>query len=72
MRLDQGRPEIRSKLYSNQLLIDIFDPNSAVQSIVATISIRFWVRIQIQISNLSPNSNPNFDFISKIVEFDRK
>ena len=50
MRLDLGRPEIRSKLYSNRLLIDFFDPNLPVRSIVATISIR--IRIQISIFNL--------------------
>ena len=45
MRLDRGRPEIRSKSYSNRLLIDFFDPNLPVRSIVATISIQ--IRIQI-------------------------
>ena len=39
MRLDRGRPEIRSKSYSNRPLIDFFDPNLPVRSIVATILI---------------------------------
>ena len=47
MRLDRGRPEIRSKLYSIRLLIDFFDPNLALQSIVATISIQIHTEILI-------------------------
>ena len=40
MRLDQPPAKIRSKSYSNRLLIEFFDPISAVQSIVATILIQ--------------------------------
>ena len=40
MRLDRPPAKIRSKSNWNQLLIDFYDPNSAVQSIVATI----WIR----------------------------
>ena len=50
MRFDRGWPEIRSKLYSNRLLIDIFDPNLHVWSIVATIWIQIRIQIRIQIS----------------------
>ena len=45
MRLNRGRPEIRSKSYWNRLLIDFFDPNLHVRSIVATISFRIWTEI---------------------------
>ena len=40
MRLDRPPAKTRSKSYSNWLLIDFFDPISAVRSIVATISIQ--------------------------------
>ena len=40
IRLDRGLPKIRSKSYSNRVLINIFDPNLPVPSIVTTISIR--------------------------------
>ena len=40
MRLDQPPAKIRSKSYSNQLLINFFDPISAVRSMVATILIQ--------------------------------
>ena len=43
MRLDRLPAKIGSKLYSDRILIDIFDPNLPVRSIVATISIRFQV-----------------------------
>ena len=57
MQLEWQLSKIRSKLYSNQLLIDFFDPNLGVQSIVATISIR----------------NPDYldQFQSKLVEFNQ-
>ena len=47
MRLDRGRPEIRSKSYSNRLSINFFDPNSVRESI----------KIFATIQNLGPNSN---------------
>ena len=40
MRLDRPPSKIRSKLYSNRLLIDFFDPNLGHQSIVLMISIQ--------------------------------
>ena len=45
MGSNRGHAKIWSKLYSNRLLINFFDPNVGVQSIVATISIRFWSTI---------------------------
>ena len=45
MQLDRGRPEIQSKSYSNQLLIDFCNSIPAVRSIVSTISIRIWTEI---------------------------
>ena len=47
MRLDRGRPEIRSRSYSNRLLIDFFDPNSVRESIEIVATIR----------NIGPNLN---------------
>ena len=72
MRLDRGRPKIRSKSYSNRLLIDFFNPNSALRSIVPTISIQ--IRTQIWIRNLKSMTEFDFifKFISKIIEFDQK
>ena len=49
MRSNRPPAKIGSKSYSNQLLIDFFDPISAVRSIVATI----LIQIQIQISILN-------------------
>ena len=40
MRFDRSPSKIRSKSYLNWLLINFFDPNLGVRSIVATISIR--------------------------------
>ena len=40
MRLDQPPAKIRCESDSNRLLINFFDPISAVRSIVATISIQ--------------------------------
>ena len=40
MQLDRPWAKFRSKSYLNCLLIDFFDPNLAVRSIVATISIQ--------------------------------
>ena len=62
MRLDRGRPKIWSKLYSNRLLIDIFDPNLAIRSIVPMISIRNLGSN----SKLDSNLSPNLSIISKI------
>ena len=50
MRSNRGLPKIRSKSYWNCILIDIFDPNLPVRSIVATISIQ--IRTEISIFNL--------------------
>ena len=47
MRLDRGLPKIRSKSYSNRVLIDIFDPNLLLKSIEIVATIR----------NLGPNLN---------------
>ena len=59
MRLDWGRPEIRSKSYSNRLLIDFFDPNLMLKCIemVAMIWIQtFMSKIRsISIKNWSKN-----------------
>ena len=52
----------RSKPYLNQLLIQIFNPNLSVQSIVATISIQIRTQIGNQISIL----------YQKIVTLDQK
>ena len=63
MRSNRGQTKIRSKSYSNRLLIDFFDPNSAVKSIVATSSIR----------NLGPNLNLTLNLIenwSNLFEFE--
>ena len=62
MRLNRSKSTNRLYSWSNRLLIDFFDPNLAVQSIVATILIQ----------NLGPNSkldsnlSPNLSIISKI------
>ena len=40
MRLDQPPAKIRSKSDSNRLLINFFDPISAIRSIVGTITIQ--------------------------------
>ena len=75
MRLDRGRPEIRSKSYSNQLLIDFFDPNSAVQSIVATISIRnpgIYIENRSILSKIDRFYRKSVELYRKFVEFDRK
>ena len=53
MRSNQGQLQIQSKSYSKWLLINIFNPNSAVWSIVATISIQIRTQIWIQISILN-------------------
>ena len=47
MRLDRLPAKFQSKSYSNRLLIDFFDPNLPVRSIVATILIRIWIQISI-------------------------
>ena len=47
MRSNQGHTKIRSKSYSNWLLIHFFDPNLHVWSIDAAISIRIWIQILI-------------------------
>ena len=44
MQYNRGHAKIRSKSYSNRLLIDFFNPNLPVRSIMATI----WIRIQTQ------------------------
>ena len=65
MRLDRGQPKIRSKSYSNRILIDIFDPNLLLKSI----------EIVATIQNLGPNSNLTLNLyqksmiISKIHQF---
>ena len=45
--MQSNRPpaKIRSKSDSNRLLIDFFDPNLAVQSIVPMIPIQIWIQI---------------------------
>ena len=40
MRLDQPPAKIHSKLYSNQLLIDFFDPNLLLKSIKIVVTIQ--------------------------------
>ena len=67
MRLDRGRPEIGSKLYSNQLLIDFFDPNLRVRSIVETI----LIQIRIQISILYSIYIENSSIMVKIIDISR-
>ena len=56
MRLDRGRPEIRSKLYSNRLLIEFFNPN----------------RNRCDDSKSRSEFESNFEFILKMVKFDQK
>ena len=53
MRSNRGHAEIRSKSYSNRLLIYFFDPNLPVRSIIATISIRIRIQIYQKSSILS-------------------
>ena len=75
MRLDQGRPEILSKSYSNLLLIDFCDSIPAVRSIVATILIRIRTeinRIWTEINRKRSIYIENCQFYRKLVKFDRK
>ena len=62
MRLDRGRPEIRSKSYSNRLLIDTlrskFSPGMH--------------RNRRDDSKSWSEFKYNFEFISKVVKFDQK
>ena len=72
MRLDRGRPEIRSISYSNRLLIDFCDSNPAVR----------FTRRDDPIRNLGSNSNlttrsrsefeSKFNDLLKMVKFDQK
>ena len=62
MRSNRGHAKIRSKSYSNWLLIDFCDSIPAVWSIVATISIR----IRTQISNLTSNLYRKSSILPKI------
>ena len=55
MRLDRGLPKIRSKSYSNHVLIDIFDPNLFLKSIEIVATIR----------NLGPNLNLTLNLYQK-------
>ena len=58
MRLDRPPAKIRSKSYSNRLLIDFYYPNLAVRSVIATILIQ----------------NPDYldQFKSNLIEIGRK
>ena len=59
MRCNRLPAIIRSKSDSNHLLIDFFDPNLAVRSIIATISIQFRSTIGQILSILIDFIDPN-------------
>ena len=75
MQLDQPPAKIRSKSDSNRLLIDFFDPISAVRSIVATISIRIRAFISTYRSNFNRKRSifiKNWSNLSQNVDFGRR
>ena len=61
MGSNRGWPKIRSKSYLNRLLINFFDPDLPVQSIVAMISIRIWTEINRKLKTV--------DLYQKFVDF---
>ena len=68
MQLDRPPSKIRSKSYLNWLLIDFFDPNLPVRSIVTTISIQIQtqkVQIRAKMSILGVVFNINGRFQCK-------
>ena len=75
MQLDRPPAKIRSKSYSNCLLIDFCDSIPAVRSIVATISIQFRIQILILNSILYQKTSmyiKKVQLYRKLVQFDRK
>ena len=69
MQLDRPPAKIRSKSDSNRLLIDFFDPISAVPSIVETISIR---NPDHYIQSSTILIGKMFDLYQKLVEIEHK
>ena len=72
MRSNRGHAKIRSKSYSNWLLINIFNSNLPVRSIVATISIQIRtqkVRIWAKIVNFSCRFRYKSSFSIKFDQF---
>ena len=72
MRLDRGRPEIRSKSYCNRLLIDLCDSIPAVRSIVATISIRIQTKINQIRTEINQKRSIHIENLLNLIENGRK
>ena len=70
MRSNRGWPEIRSKSYSNRLLVDFFDPNLLLKSIEIVATIRIRIQISTYRSIYIENNLKTVDLYQKLVEFE--